>query len=58
MKEYLFGQKEEDLDETENLINIDEYKKQSLVPDKREKYDIYIPMVKDDDIDEDEEEED
>ena len=58
MKEYLFGQKEDDLDETENLINIDEYKKQSLVPDKREKYDIYIPMVKDDDIDEDEEEED
>ena len=57
MKEYLFYKKEDD-NETEDLIKIDEYKKESLIPDKREKYDIYIPMVKDDDIDEDEEEED
>ena len=48
MKEYLFEKKM-----NESLINIEDYK--SLHPDKREKYDIYIPMVKDDDdVEEDE----
>lgn len=52
MKEYLFDKKEEDnLNVSESTINIDEYKAKPLVPDKREKYDIYVPMVKDDDDD-------
>lgn len=48
MKESLFDKKEED-NINESLLNIDEYKTKSLVPDKKEKYDIYVPMKKDDD---------
>ena len=42
MKEYIFDKKEDDLNVTESFLNLDEYKKKPLVPDKREKYDIYI----------------
>jgi hypothetical protein len=56
MKEYLFDKKEEDnINKSESLINIEEYKAKSLAPDKREKYDIYVPMIKDDDDDNSEE---
>ena len=55
MKEYLFDKKEDDLNTTENLINLEEYKKKSLAPDKREKFDIYVPMIKDDDDEEEDE---
>ena len=58
MKEYLFEKKEKEKEQdqniNENMINMEEYKKKSLMPDKKEKYDIYVPMIKDDDdIDED-----
>ena len=39
----------------DNIINEDNLKKKSLAPDKREKYDIYIPLEKDDDDDDGEE---
>ena len=55
MKEYLFDKKEDDLNVTESFLNLDDYKKKPLVPDKREKYDIYIPMIKDEDDDDEEE---
>ena len=41
----------------DNIIIEDKIKKKSLMPDKREKYDIYIPLVKDDDDDDDDGEE-
>ena len=44
MKEYSFVKNDED-----NITNIDKNKIKSLVPDKKEKYDIYIPIEKDDD---------
>ena len=53
MKEYLFDKKEDNINMNESL-NIDEYKNNSLVPDKREKYDIYVPMIKDDDQEDEE----
>ena len=54
MKEYLFDKKEDSLNMNENQINTEENKNKSLVPDKREKYDIYVPMIKDDDQDDEE----
>ena len=53
MKEYLFDKKEDNINMNESL-NIDEYKNNSLVPDKREKYDIYVLMIKDDDQEDEE----
>ena len=56
MKEYLFDKKEENPNTiNENSINIEEYKNKSLIPDKKEKYDIYVPLVKDDDDDDEDE---
>lgn len=51
-KNFLFDKKEED--DINESFNIEEYKNKSLAPDKKEKYDIYIPLEKDDDDDEDE----
>ena len=56
MKEYLFDKKEENPNTiNESSINIEEYKNKSLIPDKKEKYDIYAPLVKDDDDDDEDE---
>lgn len=54
MKEYLFDKKEDSQNMSESMINIEEYKNKTLIPDKKEKYDIYVPMIKDDDLEEDE----
>ena len=49
MKEYLFDSKDDDNNINDDNININESKAESVVPDKKEKYDIYVPMEKDDD---------
>ena len=54
--EFLFDKKEENLNMSESMINFEDYKNKSMKPDKREKYDIYVPMIKDDGNDEEEEE--
>ena len=47
MKVYPFDKKEDNTDKNESL-NIEEFKNKSLIPYKREKYDIYVSMIKDD----------
>ena len=46
--------KKEDNTNMNESLNIEEFKNNSLIPDKREKYDIYIPMIKDDDQEDEE----
>lgn len=53
MQQFLFEKKEED--KINESINIEEYTNKSFAPDKKEKYDIYIPLEKDDDDDDEEE---
>ena len=53
MQQFLFDKKEED--KINESINIEEYTNKSFAPDKKEKYDIYIPLEKDDDDDDEEE---